>query len=76
MRLSEKAIDAIKNSGELYGKIADNIGVRPLTMPDKIRKHKKGEDSDLTKAGVINLIKQYTPLNEDEIFEEQPATIN
>lgn len=67
MQLSKKAIEAIKapGNGELYGKIADHLGVSAVgTLADKLRRN----DSDFTQIGVINLIKQYTGLTEDEIL--------
>jgi hypothetical protein len=76
MTLSAKAKQAIKENGELYGKIADQLGIKPLTMPDKLRKK---HDADFTQAGVINLIKEYTGLSDSEILteeEKQPAPIN
>jgi hypothetical protein len=71
MGLSKKAYQAIKENGELFGKIADHLGISPLTMPDKLRR----SDPDFTQIGVINLIKEYTGFTDSEILTEEPATI-
>lgn len=75
MQLTEKAFVAIRSNGELYGKIADHLGIMPTTMPDKIRNNLRGTNSDFTQIGVINLIKQYTLLTDSEILTEESTTI-
>jgi IS30 family transposase len=66
MKLSKTAINAIKENGELFGKIADQLNRSPFTLINKVRRN----DVDLTQAAIIRLIKQYTILSEDEILTD------
>lgn len=65
MSLSEKGFQAIKEDGELFGKIADLLHVSPFTLPDKIRK----KDPAFTQADILTLIRETTGLTDKDLLE-------
>lgn len=66
MYLSKRGFEAIKESGELYGKIADQLDVSPITLKDKIKRN----DPALTQFSVLKLIKEYTGLTDSELLTD------
>lgn len=70
MDLSKQAYKAIKSNAELFSKVCTVLDVSPSTLPDKIRKR----DPDFTRLGVINLIKEYSGLTDEEIIIDDKVT--
>lgn len=69
MKLSKIAILAIKGMGrEGKEKIAQAAGVEPVTVYGWIQRNEP--DSDLTKASVLQLIREETGLTDDQILTE------
>lgn len=66
MFLSKRALEAIKGSGELYGKIADQLDVSPITLKVKLQRN----DPAFTQFSVLKLIKEYTGLTDSEILTD------
>lgn len=71
MKLSNTALDSI--TLHIRTRIALELGCSVDTVDRWIRKNKT--DGDLTKASVINILKEETKLSDQEILEEESEGI-
>lgn len=63
-RLSQKALEAIKEDGQLFGAVASALNVRPFSLPRLL----KDNHPKLTQAGVIKVIKKHRPDIKDKVL--------
>ena len=56
-KLSDTAIDAIRENGRLYGEVCEQLEVQPLSLVRILSKN----DTRLTQSGVIKAIKRHRP---------------
>lgn len=65
-KLSNKTLEKIKSTPQLYADVATAMGVRPSSLEVLLRKNGKR----LTEYQVLKVISDYTGKNPDELIEE------
>lgn len=66
MKLTQKAIDKIKDSKSLPKRLANVLGVSRVTM----WRYLNSNNDELTKAAAIKIIREETGLSDEEILDE------
>ena len=73
--LKKEILDKIQNEGALFGKVADAVGVKPVSLPRLLSLN----DPRLTQAGVLKELRDHLGVEQDsELLEEIqiPENIN
>lgn len=71
IKLTQDAIQAIRDNGTLYGAVSEELDVKPGSLVRILKEN----DKRLTQAGVVALIKKHKPeLKDKEILSKVPNT--
>lgn len=64
-RLKEEYIKKIQADTKIFGLIADNLGVRPVSMPVVLNRN-----NALTEFSTLKIISEYFKVKPEELIEE------
>lgn len=65
--LKQSILDKIKDDAELYGKVATELDVKPLSLPRILKENNK----KLTQAGVLRILREHLgEMQDSELLEE------